>query len=359
MGPRPQTPQWSIPGVGVLQPCFDRVTIVSSATVGALKVLLPTAALAKASHSFEILTYNGRDPRLQSRIMAVGTHSSNPWAVLAQHARVLARHRITQAEIAFDINAYTLPKARETMFKLVGLLAKPRHQRGHLRTVYKPDETPPPGCVPEPTFYFEDRKAGVKLKCYIRRQKLPARNFGRLRVRIEWTLTGKRALTRYLGGNQIKHLLTADLNAFLKRSIRLEQVNHAALGNLLRGLKHLKKQWKQPEKAAFLILRRLAYRELGKFRDDSQLALLVCQNSPAQIRGYCRELRDGKHRRRRGPKKHKPSSRTPITEPRINRCFDRIQLTPVAHPYNYSCRRQLTPQHRNVFRHLRCIIPCP
>ena len=33
--------------------------MVSSATVGALKRLLPIEALEKASHSFNILTYNG------------------------------------------------------------------------------------------------------------------------------------------------------------------------------------------------------------------------------------------------------------------------------------------------------------
>jgi hypothetical protein len=330
MRPRSPTPRWSIPGVGVLRPCFDRVNIVSSATVGALKRLLPMAALARVSHSFDIITYDGPDPRLRSRIVAVGTHSSNLWSLLAQHARALAQHRITQAEIAFDVSACSVDDARETMFKLVSLLAKPRHQRGHVLSVYKSYQTPPPGCVAEPTFYFENRNAGVKLKCYVRKRKLPAGGaFGEPCMRLEWTLTGQPALTRHLGGNHIRHLLTADLNAFLKRNIRLERPNYVALGNLLRGLKNLKKQWKEPKKAAFLILRRLAYRELGKFGDDSQLAVFVCQNSPAQIRGYCRELRDRKRGTRRGrPKERKPSSRRPITDHRINACFDRIELHP-------------------------------
>jgi len=57
--------------------------------------------------------------------------------------------------------------------------------------------------------------------------------FGRPCVRLEWTLTGKRAVNRHLGRNQIYHLATADLNAFLRRNIRLERVDHVALGNLL------------------------------------------------------------------------------------------------------------------------------
>jgi hypothetical protein len=333
ISPPSQTPQWSIPGIGALQPCFDRVTIVSSATVGALKHFLPVEALKKVSHSFNITTYDGPDPRLHSRILAVGTQTSNPWSLLAKHARALRQNRITEAEVAFDVGVSSIDDARGTMIKLVKVLAKPRHQRRSVLSVHKPDRKPPEGCVPEPTLYFEDRRSSVKLKCYVRHEKLAAGGgFGELCMRLEWTLAGKRALTRHLGGNQIKHLLTADLNAFLRRNIRLERANHVALGNLFRGIKDLRKQWKDPEKQAFLRLRILADREEAKY-GDSQLALLVCQNSPAQIRGYCRELRDGNHRRRRGrPKKQNPSSRTPITDYRINQCFKQIQLIPATCP---------------------------
>ena len=99
--------------------------------------------------------------------------------------------------------------------------------------MHKPDDTPPAGCLSEPTYYLEDRKGSVGLKSYVRYQKEPGGGFGVLCVRLEWTLTGKRALTRHIGGNRIQHLLTADLNSFIKRNLRLERVDHVALGNLL------------------------------------------------------------------------------------------------------------------------------
>jgi hypothetical protein len=207
-------------------------------------------------------------------------------------------------------------------------------------SVHAPDKNAPPGCVSEPTFYFEDRRAGVALKCYLRHQKLPGGSFGSLILR-------KAALDRHLGGNQINDLLTADLNAFLKRNIRLERVDHVALGNLFSGIKitakreprstlapskktSVREQCKDPDywakRAAFLVLRCLAYREEHRFADWDQ-ALWTCKNSPAQIRGYFRELRDGKRNARRGRPRHKSQTRRAITDYRINRCFQPIQLT--------------------------------
>jgi hypothetical protein len=338
MRPPSQTAQWSIPGIGVLRPCFDRVTIVSSAPVGALMRSLPIAVLKKASHSFDILTYTGPDLWLKSRIIAVDTHTSNPWSLLAQHEPVLAQNRVTVAEIAFDVSAQSVKDARETMLKLVGLLAKPRHQRRCVLSVHNPYGRPPPGCTSEPTFYFEDPQSSVRLKCYVRHEKLPGRGFGGPCVRLEWTLTGQRALTRHLGGNQIEHLIAADLNAFLKRNLRLERANYVALGNLFFGHKCLADQSTDLANVALRILDLLSYRERDKFGGDRKLAEATCRKSPAQIRGYCREVRDRKRRRRRGrPTKHKPSFSVPITNARINRCFDRVQLTPAASPYNKAC----------------------
>ena len=211
-----------------------------------------------------------------------------------------------------------------------------------------PDQIPPAGCVPEPTFYLDDRKGSVTLKCYVRQQKLPRGGFGGLVVRLEWTLTGQRALTLHLGGNQINHMAAADLNAFLKRNIRLERVDYIALGNLFRGIKitarrdrrnspvcdttpTVRDRWEDPDycakRAAFLVLRCLAYGEEHRFADWDQ-ALWICKNSPAQIRGYFRELRDGKRNARRGRPRHKSQTRRAITDYRINRCFHAIQLTP-------------------------------
>ena len=154
-------------------------------------------------------------------------------------------------------------------------------------------------------------------------------------MRLEWTFTGQRALTRHLGGNQIHHLTSADLNAFLKRSLRLERVDHVALGNLLfppRAIPHPNAQapWNDPDyrakRAALLALRILADRERDKF-GDWEAAWRTCRDSPAQIRGYLRGLRDGQSPPKRGRPKDKSSYR-PITDYRINACFTPIQLMP-------------------------------
>jgi len=168
-----------------------------------------------------------------------------------------------------------------------------------------------------------------------------------LGVRLEWTLTGKRALTRHLGGNQIYHLATADLNAFLKRNLRLERVDHAALGKLLSPRSRIppnakaRAPWNDPDyrarRAAFLTLRLLAEREADKFGDDPTAAWRTCRDSPAQIRGYLRELRDGKRSPKRGRPKNKSRYRPitdfrPITDYRIDACFQSIELIPVTAP---------------------------
>jgi len=342
--------QWSVPGVGPLQPCFDRVEIVSSATVGKLRTRLPIAALEQTCHKFDLRTYTGEHPRLRSRIVIVGTHTANPWPILARHEADLGRYSVTRAEIAFDVQAASIEAARDGLFALVSQLGKRRHQRGHIRSVHKPDDAPPAGCVAEPTFYLEGRKGSVGLKCYVRHQKLPADGLGGLCVRLEWTLTGKRALTRHLGGNQIYHLATADLNAFLRRNLRLERVDHVALGNLFCGIKNTDRrdrsctpteyktiwdQWKDPNyrarRAASLVLHNLAAREEDKFGDWQ--AARAWRDSPAQIRGYLRGLREGKRPRKRGRPKHNPTNRRrPITDYRIDACFQPIELIPVTAP---------------------------
>jgi hypothetical protein len=195
-------PQWAIPGVGPLWPCFDRVQIVSSESVGALKARLPVAQLQRACHSFNVVRYKGPDPQLQSSIVVVGTRTANSWPILARHETDLGRYSITRAEIAFDVEAASIDAARDGLFTLVRQLGKRRHQRSYISSVHKPDGTPPAGCVAEPTYYLEDRKGSVGLKSYVRYQKQPGGGFGGLCVRLEWTLTGKRALKRHLGGTR-------------------------------------------------------------------------------------------------------------------------------------------------------------
>ena len=327
-------PQWSIPGVGPLQPCFE---IVSSATVGKLNMLLPIAALKAACHRFELRTCTGPDPRLWSRIIVVGTHAANSWPILARHEAALGRYRVTKAEVAFDVHAQSIADASEKLFALTGMLTKPRHQRRCLWSVHKPASDPRPGYVSAPTCYFEDRKSSVKMKVYARHRKVPSGGFGGPCVRLEWTLVGERALTRHLGGNKIHHLARADLNAFLKRNLRLERVDHVALGNLIFPPRPIPPNSQAPyndldyraKRAAFLALRVLAYREADKFGDPTA-AWRMCRDSPAQIRGHLRVLRDRQRRRKRSrrgrPRANRSTGRLPI--------LDRLPIIASTHAFS-------------------------
>src|SRR5215831_1942785 len=207
-----------------------------------------------------------------------------------------------------------------------------------------PDQTPPLGCTRGPTFYFKDRKSGVKLKAYVRLRKLPGGGFGDEHVRLEWTLSRKPAVVRHVGGNKIEELLTADLGEFMERNLRLEQVDHVKLGYLLGGIpaRRRKKPQNPPasnrptilgqlrdadyraRQRAGVLSRWLANREETKFADYEQ-ALWVCQHSPAQIRGYLKELRDGGHPRKRGRPRNVPRRERPITDYQIDSCFRRIK----------------------------------
>lgn len=338
---------------------FDRVVFRSSASVGALTSTLPLEDLKRAAHSFNIVRYRGRDHRQRARIIAVG-HSPELWRLLAHHESALKCYAVTVAEIAADFNA---PEKSGPLPDLMNFLAKPWHRRRHLSSVHKPDEMPPPGCVAEPTIYFEDRNASVALKCYVRQRKTAGGGFGALCLRLEWTISGSRALKRHLGGNKIGHLLRLDPTEFLARHFRLEAVDHVALGRLFRGSRRVRGSrdtflanpgtaWaeideseRRARRAAFLVLRWLAYRDEGKFSDWGQ-ALWSCQHSPAHIRGFLRDLRDGKRSPRRGRRRQR-TTRRPITDHKINRCFHRVQLEV---GYNYSCQLKITDHEPSIFK---------
>ena len=335
---------WAIPNVGTLRPCFDRVVIVSRTPVGILNTRLPLQILRKVSHSFHITTYKGQHPWLRSVMTLVCAQDHRPLQILAEHKALLGDHRVVEVEIAFDVVADAASGAQEGLVALVGQIVKPRHQRRHIRAECHPDQTPPPGCTRGPTFYFEDRKSGVKLKAYVRLRKLPGGGFDDEHVRLEWTLSRKPAVVRHVGGNRIEDLLTADLGEFMERNLRLEEVNHVKLGYLLGGIPSRRRKKPQNPPAsnrptileqlrdadyrarqrAGVLSRRLANREEKKIADYEQ-ALWVCQHSPAQIRGYLKELRDGGHPRKRGRPRNVPRRERPITDYQIDSCFRRIK----------------------------------
>lgn len=348
------TARWEIPGVGRLRPRIDAVRILCSATVQSLKSQLPIGDLHRSSHKFEVITYNGREPRVRSVLKITGTADLSPFHLLAKHEALLGRYRIVKAEIAFDVRARArwIPvtsaeeDAREKMLFVIGILGKPRHVRRYLKSEYDPTATPKPGFISAPTFYFEHRKASVALKCYCRRSKRKGRGFGSPCLRIEWTLANK-ALRRYLGGNQISDLLNADPNKFAAENLRLETVDYLALGKLVSGARlsrrnlvsttsislPVKQRFSEParlfKRTADAVLRKLAHDCVPKFNDfcpaDAWVrALRVCSISPAQIRGF---LKPPVARKRERPKK---LTRTRTISPyRINACFQRIELRSV------------------------------
>jgi hypothetical protein len=229
------------------------------------------------------------------------------WQLLKKHERSLRRYSITRVELAFDVRNCLLENLHARLPTLVARLDKRWHQRGHLHLIFKPGAKVSPGYLPDmPTIYYEERRSSVSMKCYGRRAKLPGGRFG---------------------GNQIDALLTADLNAFLESNLRLARVDHVAVGKLFkvrRRTNHARsmgrgaaspilKQWQDPKyrakRAAFLVLRVLAYRESPRLSEEH--ALHVCQESPAQVRGYLRSLRPGAK---------------PLTDYKINTCFRPVGL---------------------------------
>jgi hypothetical protein len=303
--------------------------MVSTAPVGVLMTRLPIAALQEACYSFRVTTYKGRDPRLRSRIVAVGAGTTRPWALLARHESALQRYRVTQVELAFDVKCASINDARAGLFALIARLDKGWHRRGHLRLVQEPTKLPPPGHLPDlPTIYYEDRRSRVAMKCYARHEKVSGGSFGGLVVRLEWTLTGTTALARHVGGNQVNHLLGADLNAFLERKLRLADIDHLALGKLFNIRNDqadgttgaIKNRWSDPDcralRAARVALHAHAYREYEQGRFETlEDAVEICERSPAQIRGYLRKLRQ----------RNWPG----LTDYRINGCFRPVLLQAV------------------------------
>jgi hypothetical protein len=339
-----RSPKWSIPGVGVLHPGIDRVLIVSTMSPGGLHYRLPISDIKEVAHSFNILTYEGESPHLQSTInlTCVGVE---PLPILQANDVALGRHSVMEAEIVFDGHASSIDDALERQAVLIGQSRKPRHRRGFLWSVQELQPAASAGYVSAPTYYFESRKCGVRLKCYIRREKLAGGEFGtNLIVRLEWTLAGKPALVRYFGGNQINDLLCGDLNAVLERNLRLDHVDHAAVGRLFRrsparfaragistAAELVTRPWHDPEYWARGALRVLAHREYARGRFASwEQALRVCADSPAQIRGFLLAQREGAKRRKPGRPKHAARARKwSITDYRINACFRPMRLHPV------------------------------
>jgi len=151
----------------------------------------------------------------------------------------------------------------------------------------------------------------------------------------EWTLKGV-AIKTHLGGNQIGDLLNANLRTFVGKHLKLERVDHAAVGKLLAPKMARQREWplNDPDywarQAAFRALKFSWYDATDRCRKCSaagpcgkhELALAVWQLSPAHVRGFLHRLRTGVRVRKRGrPRKHRPQARSKITTYQISRCF--------------------------------------
>ena len=165
----------------------------------------------------------------------MGAGNEQVWRLLKRHEHRLKRYWITLVELAFDVRNCFVEDVQPRLLALTARLDKRWQQRGHLHLMSKPGAKVSSGYLPGmPTIYYEERRSSVSMKCYGRRAKLPGGRFGACMIRLEWTLKGKPALVRHLGGNQITDLLAADLNAFLKRNLRLARVDHVAVGKLFK-----------------------------------------------------------------------------------------------------------------------------
>jgi len=136
--------------------------------------------------------------------------------------------------------------------------------------------------------------------------------------------------------NQIGDLLNANLRTFVGKHLKLERVDHAAVGKLLAPKMARQREWplNDPDywarQAAFRALKFSWYDATDRCRKCSaagpcgkhELALAVWQLSPAHVRGFLHRLRTGVRVRKRGrPRKHRPQARSKITTYQISRCF--------------------------------------
>lgn len=161
--------------------------------------------------------------------------------LLHLHKDALGNYDVTSAEVALDMPAASLAEARRIRDFLVCHVSKINHQRGDL-TFLDCDENGDKltareleknGLFDEPTIYFEKKKAAHGLKIYIRREKLPDGEFGQPVVRLEWTSLKGRSVRSHLGGSKLDDLINADLNAYLRDFLVLEEIDYTRLARLI------------------------------------------------------------------------------------------------------------------------------
>jgi hypothetical protein len=336
--------KWAIPGLGPLHPSIDSVHFYSSATVGTLNYAY-RPLLKRLSHTFAVTANN--QPGNRSQLNVVGTNDPALWRELRAKDAHLGRYTVGSVELAYDIEASSEDDARSKVLEIVSLV----HKRWHVRRQVIPvqaNQIPFPGHINGPTFYYEDRRSGVRLKCYARYRKLPVDSFGEACARIEWTLQRKEAVERYLGSNKLKGLVQADLNSFIQRHLVLRMVDYGKLFAVWSGSRLTSNQ-QQPKSLHQLtgtlkqrltnpdfrlkrkldqLFRKLAY-DHSSGPGDFTNAWHLWRSSPAQLRGWLMNMGTKPKRLKTGrPKKTKTHRRT-ISRHRVNQCFRRVHLVQV------------------------------
>jgi len=316
---------------------FDQVTLGSTVQPAQLRADLPMAELKAALFRFGVYD-SPPNGYYWSEIRATCTTGGGGLAALLPYAALLGRHAATEVEVAVDFPCNSAKATAEMLPRVVGQLDKRYHRRGQLRVeVDLMQNNLPRGCLPLPTFYFEDPWARTRLKVYGRERKCSGGDLDGYVVRVEWTLRGDAISNQLrLGGRQVQELHGADLADFVRRNLIQAEVDHSRLGRLFlsRGqLQRLGRQkadprfvpdgmtakdyWAMRAGMHFLYVR--AVRDVDRLGGE-EWAIQVAQNSPAQVRGYLKELRQREEKR---------LSQSGRTGGRTRRLFSRHRLAQV------------------------------
>ncbi|MCA1491819.1 hypothetical protein I6F11_12895 [Ensifer sp. NBAIM29] len=312
VGPMPV--HLNIPHLGTAYIGFDQVTLGSKEPAFALREDLPMAELKNAFFAFGVYD-SPPNGHYWSEIRCTCSTEGGSLAALVPHAPLLYRHAVTEVEVAADFVCNSSEQAAEMLPRVIGRLYKRYHRRGHLRVVVDPTQkTGPRGCLPLPTFYFEDRCANTRLKVYGRERKGAGGVLNGYAVRAEWTLKGVAIRKQLrLGGRQVQDVQGADLVDFVRRNLIQAETDHSRLGHLFLSKGQLQRLAREkagrpfvpagmtPQeywamRAGLLFLRVRAARDVDRLGGE-EWAIQVAQNSPAQVRGYLKELRQREEKR--------------------------------------------------------------
>lgn len=240
---------WPLSSVGKMHVHFDRIRVAVPLPKAELLASLPVARLKAAAHFFEVQEKHKFNHDYMANIELVCAGTDEPLRILSQSENSLGTYSVTQVEVSGDIVIWphrkgSMPKWQETnailrgeehLLLFVRYLLKRNAHRGIVIPSYRLSKQKPlpKGLVDSVTFYYEGSKSTNRLKIYLRWKKLPAGQFGPLILRAEWTLRTPAALTRHLGGKDLRALLRADLEAFVRRQVVVAEVDHLKLGTLL------------------------------------------------------------------------------------------------------------------------------